>query len=43
MTEEPLFIDTDAVRSGGRELLSAAESLPMPSAFEPREAQILCR
>ena len=28
MTEEPLYIDTDAVRAGGNEMLNAAESMP---------------
>ncbi len=32
MTEEPLYIDTDAVRAGGNEMLNAAESLqPAPA------------
>ena len=33
MTEEPLYIDTDAVRAGGNEMLTAAEGLqPAPAA-----------
>ena len=33
MTEEPLYIDTDAVRAGGNEMLTAAEGLqPAPPA-----------
>lgn len=35
MTEEPLFIDTDAVRAGGNEMLSGIESLTAPAVFTP--------
>ena len=35
MTEEPLFIDTDAVRLGGNEMLTGVEGLEMAPAFTP--------
>ncbi len=43
MTDEPLFIDTDAVRLGGNELLTGVGDLTAPPAFTPRPARIPCR
>ena len=35
MTEEPLRIDTDAVRQGGNEMLTGVTGLEMPPEFTP--------